>query len=259
MDEDFPPPPFDGFPADAFAFFEAIAANQDKVWFAANKARYGASVLAPLAALVAAVMDRLAADGPPLRGDPKGAVFRINRDVRFSKDKRPYKTHAGAILTRDGGKGTLGFLYLHLAPAGGFAAAGFHQPEPAALRDLRAWILAKPAGWHATEAALAACGLALGRDDALTRPPKGFDAAPADLVEALKLKSWVVRRELGRDLLMAPALVDALAGLARDAEPLLRFGWSALDHAGPRQAPGLAPNQIANRTPNFAARTGRRS
>ncbi len=256
MDEDFPPPPFDGFPADAFAFFDDIAANQDRVWFAANKARYQGAVLQPLACLVAAVSARLAADGPPLRGDPKGAVFRINRDVRFSKDKQPYKTHAGAILTRDGGKGTLGFLYLHVAAGGGFAAAGFHQPEPDALRDLRAWILAKPAGWHATVAALAGTDLALSRDDALTRPPKGFEAAPDDLGAALKLKSWVVRRELGRDLLSAPALVDALAGLAVDAEPLLRFGWSALDHAGPRRIQGSDGD--ANRAPNFSARTGRR-
>ena len=236
MDEDFPPPPFDGFPADAFTFLEDIAANQDRAWFAANKARYQGAVLAPLASLVAAVSARLAANGPPLRGDPRGAVFRINRDVRFSRNKDPYKTHAGAILTRDGSKTALGFLYLHIMPAGSFAAAGFYQPEPDALRDLRAWVLAKPAGWHAMEAALAARRLALARDDALTRPPKGFDAAPPDVAEALKLKSWVVRRELGRDVLMAPALVDRLTSLALDAEPLLRFGWSALDHAGPHRA-----------------------
>ena len=57
--------------------------------------------------------------------------------------------------------------------------------------------------------------------------------------DALKLKSWVVRRDLSREAMMAPSLVDRLARLARDAEPLLRFGWSALDHAGPRAARGL--------------------
>ncbi len=239
MDEDFPPPPFEGFPPDAFAFFEEIAAHQDRAWFAANKARYQGAVLSPLASLVAGVTDRLAADGPPLRGDPKGAVFRINRDVRFSRNKDPYKTHAGAILTRDGSKKALGFLYVHLYPAGSFTAAGFFQPEADVLRDLRAWIVRKPEGWHATEAALAKRRLTLSREDALSRPPKGFEAAPPDVGEALKLKSWVVRRDLSREATMAPSLVDALADLARDAEPLLRFGWSALDHAGPRAERGL--------------------
>ncbi len=239
MDEDFPPPPFEGFPPDAFAFFAEIAANQDRTWFAANKERYGRVILAPLAALVAAVTNRLAEDGPGLRGDPKGAVFRINRDVRFSKNKDPYKTHAGAILTRDGSKKTLGFLYLHLQPVGSFAAAGFFQPEPDVLRDLRAGIVSKPEGWHAMQAALLKKRLALSREDALSRPPKGFEAAEEDIGEALKLKSWVVRRELAREAVMAPALVDTLASLARDAEPLLRFGWSVLDHAGPRAGRGL--------------------
>ena len=234
MDEDFPPPAFAGFPKDAFAFFEELAANQDREWFAANKPRYQRAVLEPLAALVAGVSDRLAADGPPLRGDPRRSVFRINRDVRFSKNKAPYKTHAGAVLTRDGAKHAMGVLYVHLDPAGSFCAAGFFRPEPPALQGMRVWLAERPDGWGDVEERLAGRKLALGREDALVRPPKGFETAPSDVEAALKLKSWIVRRDLSRAAMGRAALVDDLVAMANDAEPLLRFGWSALDRLGPQ-------------------------
>jgi len=75
--------------------------------------------------------------GMPLVGDPQRAIFRIYRDVRFSPDKRLYKTHAGAVLTRSGGKRDPGLLYLHVAPGESMVAAGFWHPEPALLSRLR--------------------------------------------------------------------------------------------------------------------------
>ena len=233
MDEDFPPPPFAGFPEDTFAFFEELATHQNKEWFASHRARYQHVVLEPLAALVAAVAARMTMEGLPLRGDPKRSVFRINRDVRFSKNKDPYKTHAGAVLTRDGIKHALGMLYIHVDPAGSFCASGFFQPEPALLQGMRTWLVANPDGWRRVEAHLATCALVPSREDALVRPPRGFAAVAADVEEALKLKSWVVRREITRAALQQPDLVETLVALALDAEPLLRFGWSALDWLGP--------------------------
>jgi uncharacterized protein (TIGR02453 family) len=233
MDEDFPPPAFEGFPDDAFAFFEELSANQDKEWFAGNKPRYQRAVLAPLAALVAGVSNRLAEEGLPLRGDPKRAVFRINRDVRFSANKAPYKTHAGAVLTRDGVKQAMGVLYLHLDPAGSFCAAGFYHPEPPMLQAMRTRLVENPSGWAAVEEKLADHALTMSREDALVRAPKGFEAAPEEVEAALKLKSWIVSRDLSRAAMGKPELVEALVGMARDAEPLLRFGWSALDRLGP--------------------------
>ena len=234
MDEDFPPPAFKGFPGEAFAFFEELAANQDRDWFAANKPRYQRAVLEPLAALVAGVTDRLAQDGLPLRGDPRRSVFRINRDVRFSKNKAPFKTHAGAVLTRDGVKHAMGVLYIHVDPAGSFCASGFFRPEPPILQGMRAWMAENPSGWQDTEARLAAHGLVPSREDALIRAPKGFETVCSGVEEALKLKSWVVRRDLTRSAMGDARLVDALVAMAGDAEPLLRFGWSALDRLDPR-------------------------
>ncbi len=70
-------------------------------------------------------------------------------------------------------------------------------------------------------------GLALERDDTLVRMPRGFESAPASVGDALRLKSWVVRRPLADA--HDPALPDHLAGFATTATPMLRFGWAALD------------------------------
>ena len=229
--EPFPPPPFTGFAPDALAFFRELTANNTRDWFLANKARYETQVRDPLASLVTDLSARLAKTKTPLRGDAKRSLFRINRDVRFSKDKSPYKTHAGATLTRDGEKLSQGLIYIHIDPLGSFAAAGFHEPEPAQLSRMRGAIVADPAGWKKVEAALARHGLELTREAVLSRAPKGFEQAPAAVAEALKLKGWIVERKLSPAEIATPKLLDMLIELAADAAPLLHFGWAALDRA----------------------------
>jgi len=231
--EDFPPPPFRGFPPDALVFLQDLSANMNKAWFTENKARYEHAVRDPLQAFVGALSEALKDAGLPFRGDPKRSVFRINRDVRFSKDKSPYKAHASCALTRSGDKMAPGVLYVHLHPLGSFAASGFYSPEPDALQLMRAAIAEDPKGWTTTLAALSKTGLKLSHDDTLIRPPKGFDHAPPEVVDALKLKSWVVRRPIPTKQLASPALVTSVLRLARHAEPLLRFGWRALERHRP--------------------------
>jgi uncharacterized protein (TIGR02453 family) len=236
LNEDFPQPPFEGFPPDALAFFRELAGNMDKAWFAANKPRYERSVRDPLQALVGALSQGLEEAGLPFRGDPKRSVFRVNRDVRFSNDKSPYKTHASCALTRSGDKMSPGVLYFHLDPLGSFAASGFYAPEPDALHRMRLGIVDNPKGWAKVVAALGKTGLEPSRDEVLVRPPKGFNDAPPQVSDALKLKSWVVSRPIPDKELVGPSLVKTLVRLAQDAEPLLRFGWLALDRRGPAQS-----------------------
>ena len=89
---------FAGLPADAMRFFSELADNQNKEWMAANKARYERSVREPLASLVVALTNCFSAKGIPLQGDPKRSLFRLNRDVRFSADKRPYNDTPAPLL-----------------------------------------------------------------------------------------------------------------------------------------------------------------
>jgi uncharacterized protein (TIGR02453 family) len=227
--EPFPPAPFTGFTPDALAFFRELTANNERAWFLANKSRYETQVRDPLASLVTDLAARLAKTKTPLRGDAKRSLFRINRDVRFSKDKSPYKTHAGATLTRDGEKLSQGLLYIHIDPAGSFAAAGFHEPDPAQLVRMRGAIVADAAGWKKVEAALARHGLEFSHEAVLARVPKGFEQAPTAVAQALKLKGWIVERKLTPAEIATPKLVDTITKLAADAAPLLQFGWAALD------------------------------
>lgn len=224
---------FQGFGPKALAFFEALAFHQTKAWFEENRALYETDVRGPLGLLVADLTAELARREVPLAGDPKRSLFRINRDVRFSKDKSPYKTNAGATLTRDGAKLSQGLLYVQVAPRDSFVALGFYEPEPAQLAALRGAMAEKAERWAAVKAGLEGAGLALSREGAAKRMPRGFEAVdPASpLAEDLKLKSLIVSRPLSADEILRPGLVGTIADVAVAGRGLLDFGWSALDHA----------------------------
>jgi uncharacterized protein (TIGR02453 family) len=224
------PPPFAGFSPAAFQFFRDLAANQTKTWFDQHKPIYESEIRAPLIALVTELAARLAKKGLPFAGDPQRALFRLNRDVRFTADKSPYKTNAGAAMTRDGNKSSPGVLYFHLDPAGSFTAAGFYRPEAPALHRLRSKLAADPAGWSKLTKSLAAKNLTLDTGDALAKPPRGFDPPNQAIADALKLKSWIVQRPLAQSEMQDRRLLDHLADFALAAAPLLKYGWSALDN-----------------------------
>jgi uncharacterized protein (TIGR02453 family) len=215
-------PHFEGFGAGAFSFFDDLAANQNRDWFTANKARYEAQVRGPFAALIVDLSAALAERDIPFRGDPKTSLFRIHRDVRFSNDKSPYKTNAGAVLRPT--SGGPGMIYVHISPEGCFAAAGFYHPEPKALADIRRTIAERPATWRSIAGELDKVGLELSQSDKLTRAPRGFEGvSDLDLIDALKLKSFMLREALSRDAVAGAGLVDHLADFAERASPIFRL------------------------------------
>jgi uncharacterized protein (TIGR02453 family) len=223
---------FGGFGPQALGFLKALGFHQNREWFLENKHLYESEIREPMAALVASLSAELARRGVGLTGDPKRSVFRIHRDVRFTKEKHPYKTHCGAALSRDGGKNSAGVLYIHVAPEGSFAAAGFYHPEPPQLAALRGAIVAAPKRWHAIEQGLDTAALTLSSENAMTRLPRGFERhAGSPLAETLKRRSFIVHRELSAASLRRATLVGTIADFAAAAEPLLRFGWSAIDRA----------------------------
>lgn len=219
---------FSGFPEAAPAFLAELAANNDRDWFIANKARYERDVKAPLGALIDALALAFAAHDVPLTGNAKSSPFRINRDVRFTNDKSPYKTNAGAVLSRDGTRRARGILYVHITPKDGLMALGFYNPEPADLHALRDAIVKRPAAWAKVTAALEQAGLALSHENALTRLPKGFDEADPALAETLKLRHFVIVRPVTLVRMRRPGLVEEIVDFARAGLPLLEFGWKAI-------------------------------
>ncbi len=221
--------PFEGFAPDALDFFIELDAHQTRDWFLENKQRYDVMIHQPLSALVASLSLAFAVHDIPLLGDAKASLFRINRDVRFSHDKHPYKTNASAVLTRDGTKRSQGVVYMQFGPDECFAAAGFYALEPDQLDAFRRHILAKPDQWSCVEAALAADNLALSRDNMAVRLPRGFDAATiGERGETIRLKSFIVRMPLTRQQTGTSDLVDDIVAMTRAVIPLLEFGWAAL-------------------------------
>jgi len=225
---------FPGFRPAALGFFRGLREHNDPAWFKPKKAVYEAEVLVPLRQLVVAVAAALEEAGLKLVGDPQRSIFRIYRDVRFSPDKRLYKTHAGAVLTRSGGKRDPGLLYLHLEPGESMVAAGFWHPEPPLLARLRRAILDDPEFFVAMAGRLAAAGHPIASDDRLSRPPRGFEAAKGTPVaDYVCWKSFTAHAALSDAEMQSPALVDRILGFARTAWPLLEWGWAAAEDEPP--------------------------
>ncbi len=220
---------FQGFGPDALPFFRALAFHQTREWFEENRATYETQIKAPFGDLIEDLSAAFAKAGAPLKGDRKTSLFRLNRDVRFSKDKSPYKTHAGAVLTRGGAKDEAGLFYIHIAPDECFAAAGFYHPEPADLARLRRAIVRAPKAYETMLAGLDKARIALRDDESLKRLPRGFETiAEPKIAAAVLRKSHIGSKPIDPARLATPALVDDLVAFAKQALPLLQWGWAAI-------------------------------
>lgn len=217
------------FSTDTLRFLKALDFHQDRAWFQANRAMYEAAVRSPMIATVEAVVDALSRKGLPFRGDPRTAIMRIHRDVRFTKDKRPFNAHTAMMLSRTGRRDSPGKFYLHVDPKGSFLAAGFYRPEPADLLRLRRAIVARPARFIAMQRALKKAGLDLDPEDQLSRLPSGFADVDPRLAAAVRLKSFFVLRALQEAVVLdRGALVRSAVAFAGASLPLMRFGWDVL-------------------------------
>lgn len=228
--------PFKGFGEKALPFFKALDFHQNREWFQENRALYDSDVYEPLCALVVSISEACASRGLPLRGSPKASIFRIHRDVRFSKDKRPYKAHASAVLTRSGAKNDNGLFYVHIAPDGCFCAAGFYDLDSPKLAAFRQALLTSPAKFKALQARLGETGLEFDRRWSLKRPPReAAGIEDAQIIEALKLKSFITRRTILPERIHGPGLVEDCVGFIEASLPLLDYGWSILASLEPER------------------------
>ncbi|NJN98668.1 MAG: DUF2461 domain-containing protein [Anaerolineales bacterium] len=214
-----------------FTFFRELKDNNNREWFEANKGRYEKHVRGPLLEFVSDFGLRLAEISPHYLADARksgGSLFRINRDVRFSKDKSPYKTAAGVHFRHEVGKDAHapGF-YLHLEPDGVFAGVGIWQPDPPTLAKIREAIVAQPERWQQVsrdETFLAT--FAIG-GESLKNPPKGYDPEHP-FVEDLKRKDFIASVTFSEADACAPDFMDRYTGICRQAAPYIGFLTTAL-------------------------------
>ena len=174
-------------------FLKDLKKNNNKPWFDKNRGQYD-TAKGDFLLLVEKVIKGIGAfDGSIANLEAKNCTFRINRDVRFSKNKDPYKNNMAAYFNKDGKKGLGAGYYVHIEPGKSFVAGGIWQPEPAVLSGIRQEIDYSFDEWKKIVEAKAfkkmfSEGL---QGEALSRPPKNYDINnPA--IEYIKRKSFIV-------------------------------------------------------------------
>ena len=209
-------------------FLKKLDKNNDREWFNANKAAFVAAN-DNIIAMTGDLIGRIAKFDPDVAGiDPKSCVFRIYRDVRFSKDKSPYKTNLGAFVAPGGKKAMLPGYYFHVQPAMFFAAAGKHMPDPSELLKIRNAIASKTKEFvRIVEDKKFATRFGELDGDRLSKPPKGF-AADHPAIEYLKLKSFTVSEEFSAKDAISKDYPKMLAESFKAAYPLVEFLRKAL-------------------------------
>jgi uncharacterized protein (TIGR02453 family) len=216
---------FGGFGQKAIPFLKALDFHQSREWFQENRDLFEQELREPFGDLVETLSERFAAEGLGLRGDRKKSLFRINRDVRFSKDKRPYNRHLSAILSPDGTKMEQGVFFVHIGLERCFADVAWWQPGPVLLLAMRNAIAAWPAEFRALVTALKRNALEFETEGRMKRAPRGFEqVAEADLAAAVRNRHFVVQHAIDPAGIHGPALVDELVDFTLRARPLLDWG-----------------------------------
>jgi uncharacterized protein (TIGR02453 family) len=181
---------FAGFRQEAFDFLIALGLNNDRSWFTPRKGEYEALLKEPLEAFCVALGEEFTRRGIPMRSDER-SPFRIYRDVRFSKDKSPYKANLGASFPWAGEGGGVGG-YLHLEPGASFTGGGMYHPSTARLAAWRNAVVNDRDRVRAaiTNKAFTKAYGTVNAETTLKKAPAGFDPADPD-IELLKLKDVV--------------------------------------------------------------------
>jgi uncharacterized protein (TIGR02453 family) len=223
---------FPGFPRALFTFLDQLAANNNREWFNDNKQRYRDDVVEPVCYFIEAMEPRLYAVSEHFVADPRphgGSMFRIYRDTRFSKDKRPYKENVGCQFRHEAGKDAHapGF-YVHLGHDEIFFGGGVWLPPNQALGQIRDFIVEQPERWHAASVDKTIVKRFGGIDgDSLKRSPRGYDA-DHPYIEDLKRKSFYAMRTATKKQAMSPKFIDEVADAFRTLSPLMAFLTNAV-------------------------------
>ncbi len=214
---------------DLTQFLAELSENNNRAWFVMNKPRYDI-LRVEFLELVTRLIAEIGKFDPTVIGcNPKKALFRINRDMRFSHDKSPYKTNFSAAITASDRKrpsqGGGPMYYFHIAASGTLLiAAGEYIPPADRIRAIREQVVSDSVGFGKllkNKKLLAGYGgLQLGEQ--LARPPKGFDATSPHL-DYIRLKSFLVRKEQALQKMLGDELEQELIAHFKDAYPLVSW------------------------------------
>lgn len=218
-------PPFNGFPKQALEFFKKLKRNNNRPWFEKHKHEYEEFAKAPMQSLLATVQSEFAEFAPEFDMNPQRAIFRIYRDIRFSKDKTPFKTHIAAhAVLRGMPKGFLGSgYYFHVDPDECFVGGGIYMPDGDQLKKIRSAVANRGKDF-----------LAIVNDkrfkkrfgkiggEKLQRIPKGYDESHP-MAEWLKFKQFFVGVSLPGTACLKVGYTKTVVTVCQEAYPLVKF------------------------------------
>lgn len=209
--------------ASTLHFLKNLSKNNNREWFTENKYQYIAAHQNVLN-LVENLIEKIGAfDEEIMKIDAKKSLYRIYRDVRFSKDKSPYKTNFGAGLGMGKGNKISGY-YLHIEPGKSFLAGGVYQPEPSVLKEIRKEISmnAKEFQEILQQDDFRNNFRGLSVEGKLQRVPNGFEKDDP-MAEFLKLKNLIVVHPISDDDLMEENATNNMAKIFQSMKPLNDF------------------------------------
>ncbi len=220
------------FSQQSFTFLRKLAKNNNRDWFLEHKDEYEATIRTPALDFITAMSVDLAMLSPHFLALPKkvgGSLMRVHRDVRFGKDKRPYKTNIGIQFRHEQGKDVHapGF-YLHIEPNDCFVGVGIWRPDADALGKIRDRICEKGKDWTAalTEKPFKR-HFELG-GDSLVRPPRGYDKEHP-LLESLKRKDFIAISNISTDSVLSGRFKKMVVDRFRVADSYMQFLCKALE------------------------------
>ena len=215
------------FSHELFKFLRELARNNNRPWFAENKNRYERVVQQPCLRFIRDAGPVLNSISPSLVADPRpygGSLFRIYRDIRFSKDKSPYKTNVAMEFwhkkTRKDGQSP--GLYLHVDSSESFLGSGVWHPETPTLSKIRQAIINKPESWKKVRHT----GLRLS-GDSLKRPPMGFNP-DHQFIDDLKRKDFISAVSFTPRQITGPNFMQEFVRAGRSMNPLNKFPAEAM-------------------------------
>jgi uncharacterized protein (TIGR02453 family) len=223
-------PPFEGFPKEAIIFFKNLKRHNDREWFEQHKHEYEEYAKLPMQSFIASLQPHFSSFAPEFELNPKKAIFRIYRDIRFSNDKTPYKTHIAAhFVLRGKERGLVGSgYYFHIEPGEVFIGGGIYMPDSDQLKKIRSALADHGEDFLAVVGSRAfkkRFGEIKG--NSLQRIPKGYDESHP-MAQWLKLKQFFVGISLPESACYKESLVETIASICKDATPLIRYLNQAL-------------------------------
>lgn len=218
-------PPFEGFPKEGLLFLKKLKKNNNRTWFEKHKHEYEEYLKLPMQSFVFALQPYFTTFAPEFDLSPKRSLFRIYRDVRFSSDKTPYKTHIAAhFVLRGKEKGFVGSgYYFHIEPGEVFVGGGIYMPDSDQLKGIRKALVQRSDEFLSIvneQSFKKRFGKIEG--DKLQHIPKGFDESHP-MSEWLKLKQFFVGKSLVETMCYKASLVEKISDICRDADPLVKF------------------------------------